>query len=203
MSNKILILFAHPRFEQSRTNQVLVRAIPRNEHITFHDLYEHYADFNVDIAREQRLLLEHDIIIWHHPMYWYSSPPLLKQWIDMVLAFGWAYGPGGEALKGKSLFNVFTSGGPREVYQREGRNRFTVREFLTPFEQTARLCHMHYLPPFGVQGTHRLSDSELASFGQEYAEILTRMINEDFNPEAIQRHLLLNDWLQNTKTSKA
>lgn len=106
--NKVLILFAHPRYEQSRTNEALVSRIPKNEYITFHDLYELYPDFNIDIQREQQLLIEHDIIIWHHPFYWYNVPPLLKQWIDIVLTFGWAYGPGGTALTGKMIFNVLT-----------------------------------------------------------------------------------------------
>lgn len=203
MANKILILFAHPKFEQSRTNQILVDSIPRNNDITFHDLYEHYADFNIDIEYEKQLLLDHDIIVWHHPLYWYSAPPLLKQWIDMVLEFGWAYGPGGEALKGKCVFNAFTSGGPREVYNREGRNRFTIHEFFASFEQTVRLCHMQYLPPFAVQGTHRLSDDQLRSFGSDYAEILTQMVAGDFNVGMLMKYPFLNDWLQTTKTEKA
>ena len=108
---KVLILFAHPRFEQSRTNAALLRRLPQDERLTFRDLYEAYPDFHIDIAAEQALLLAHDVIVWHHPFYWYSAPPLLKQWIDLVLQFGWAYGPGGEALKGKIIFNAFTAGG--------------------------------------------------------------------------------------------
>jgi glutathione-regulated potassium-efflux system ancillary protein KefG len=201
MSNKILILFAHPRFEQSRSNQVLVDSIPDHPNITFNDLYEHYADFNVDIEREKQLLLNHDIIVWHHPLYWYSSPPLLKQWIDMVLEFGWAYGVGGDALAGKMVFNAFTSGGPREVYRPEGRNRYTIQDFFHPFEQTVRLCKMEYLPPFGVQGTHRLTDAELQSFGRDYAHLLTRLADGDFSVEAMQQHAFMNDWLNLQKTT--
>ena len=145
---KVLILFAHPRLEKSIANAALLMGIPRHNAITFHDLYESYPDFNVDIKFEKSLLLSHDVIIWHHPFYWYSAPPLLKQWIDLVLEYGWAYGKGGDKLQGKLIFNVLTSGGKKEVYHAEGRNRYTVREFLRPFEQTARLCHMNYLPPF-------------------------------------------------------
>src|SRR5512145_2947646 len=122
----ILILLAHPRLEKSRVNAALLRAVPRIPGITVRDLYEEYPDFGVDVKREKDLLLGHDIIVWHHPFFWYSSPPLLKAWIDTVLEVGWAYGPGGVALKGKVAFNAITSGGPREAYSHEGRNRFTV-----------------------------------------------------------------------------
>jgi len=200
MAHKILILFTHPRFEQSRSNRVLVNAIPDHPDITFHDLYEQYADFNVDIAREQELVMNHDIIIWHHPLYWYSAPPLLKQWIDMVLEFGWAYGHGVSTLTGKLVFNTFTSGGPREAYSSDGRNCHPIRSFFTPFEQTVRLCHMEYLPPFAVQGTHKLSDAELHANGQAYAHLLLRLNEGGFSISEIQQYVFLNDWLSISKT---
>jgi glutathione-regulated potassium-efflux system ancillary protein KefG len=172
MPNKILILFAHPLFEKSRVNRSLVRQRRHVHHITFHDLYEVYPDYNIDIEHEKKLLLNHDVIVWHHPFYWYSCPPLLKQWIDMVLEVGWAYGPGGTALTGKKIVQVITTGGPGKAYTKEGNNRFTIREFLIPFEQTAVLCHMQYLPPMIIQGTHRLSEDDIKEHGNEYQQML-------------------------------
>lgn len=81
---RVLILFAHPRLEKSRANRALLDRMPRHAGITFHDLYEHYPDFNIDIRREQALLEKHDIVVLHHPFYWYSVPPLLKQYFDLV-----------------------------------------------------------------------------------------------------------------------
>lgn len=190
---KILILFAHPRLERSRINRALLRHIPAQNNITFHDLYEEYPDFNVDIEREKRLLLEHDIIIWHHPFYWYSCPPLMKQWIDMVLEFGWAYGPGGTYLKNKIIFNTITTGGARSAYDNQGYNRFTVREFLAPFDQTAHLCGMIYLPPFAVQGTHRFSDDELAYFADQYTILLQKLSEDRLDLNRLMKLPLLND----------
>src|SRR3989339_854985 len=142
--SRILILFAHPRFEKSRTNRTLLKNIEHQEGVTLNDLYEQYPDFNIDVCREKSLLLAHQIIIWHHPFYMYSAPALLKQWIDLVLEYGWAHGKGGDFLKDKMLFNVITSGGTREVYASGGYNRFTVQEFLIPFNQTATHCKMIY-----------------------------------------------------------
>jgi glutathione-regulated potassium-efflux system ancillary protein KefG len=187
----ILVIFAHPRFEKSRTNAVLLKNISHLSHVTVRDLYQEYPEYNIDIQREKELLLGHDIIIWHHPFFWYSCPPLLKQWIDVVLEIGWAYGPGGTALKGKLVFNAITTGGAREAYTREGRNRYTLREFLVPFEQTARLCQMTYLPPFAVQGTHRLTPEAIDRCGKEYALLLSRLTEDSLSIE----HLLTLDSL--------
>lgn len=170
--NKILILFAHPLFEKSRIHNALSQVIGVSENIAFHDLYETYPDFNIRIQAEQELLLHYDIIIWQHPFYWYSIPPLLKQWIDVVLEFGWAYGPGGEALKGKIIFNAVSAGGREEAYSDEGRNRFTVRQFLAPLEQTALLCNMHYIAPYVIHGTHLLTDNHISDYASEYQKLL-------------------------------
>ncbi len=190
---RILILFAHPRFEQSRAQRVLVEAVADMPEVNVHDLYELYPDFNVDIAREKELLVQHDIIVWQHPLYWYSAPPLLKQWIDMVLEFGWAYGPGGTALRDKWVFNVISSGGAEEAYQLGGRNRYPIHEYLRPFEQTARLCGMHFLPPFAVHGTHKLGDAELAALGARYGAIMQGLASGAFELSELQQLTYLHE----------
>jgi len=195
MANKILILFAHPRFERSANNYLLLKHIPSVDEITFHDLYQKYPDFNIDIACEKKLLADHQVIIWHHPFYWYSSPPLLKQWIDLVLEFGWAYGPGGNALQGKVILNCITVGGPRSAYSGDGYNRFTLMELLTPFNQTAYLCKMIWLPPFVMHGTHRISEEEKNHMAEEYGNLLDRLIKGEFSESDIRRYEYLNDWL--------
>ncbi|HEY0271818.1 MAG TPA: NAD(P)H-dependent oxidoreductase, partial [Chitinophaga sp.] len=79
---KILILFAHPVYERSRAQKVLAAAAQQVQGVTFRDLYERYPDFDVDVQKEQQLLLVHDVVILQHPLYWYSMPALLKQWMD-------------------------------------------------------------------------------------------------------------------------
>jgi len=157
----VLLLFAHPRYEQSRTNRTLLSGVEDLPGVTFHDLYEHYPEFNIDVDREKRLLEQHDVIIWHHPFYWYSCPPLLKQWIDVVLEFNWAYGPEGNALACSA-----------------GRNNYSINTFLRPFEQTARLCGMQYLPPYAVTGTHQLTDTERRNYAGEYRRILISLTED-------------------------
>jgi glutathione-regulated potassium-efflux system ancillary protein KefG len=52
---KILILFAHPRYENSLVQQRLCSEVRRVPGVTFHDLYEHYPDFDVQVDEEQAL----------------------------------------------------------------------------------------------------------------------------------------------------
>ena len=99
---KLLIVFAHPALERSRVNRRLVEAIGDLEGVAVHDLYEAYPEFDIDVRREQELLAAHDVIVLQHPFYWYSAPAILKEWQDLVLEHGWAYGRNGTALRGKS-----------------------------------------------------------------------------------------------------
>ncbi|MET7029110.1 glutathione-regulated potassium-efflux system oxidoreductase KefF [Sediminicola luteus] len=189
---KILVLFSHPKFENSRANSVLIDHIKDKEGVTFQDLYELYPDFNIDVKAEKELLVQHDVIIWHHPFYWYSCPPLMKQWIDMVLEFGWAYGPNTNALHSKICLNVITTGGSKEVYCSKGTNSFTINQFLRPFEQTAVLCGMRYFPPFAVMGTHKLSDEELDRDAKKYSKLID-LLQGEFTLSDFEGCAFLND----------
>lgn len=144
---KILILFAHPALHKSKVNKPMIDQLRVMDNITVQDLYETYPDFHIDIGREQDLVEAHDIIVLHHPFFWYSCPPLLKEWIDLTLTLGWAYGPGGTALHGKAMMSVITTGGSAEAYTPHGYNRYTIPQLLAPFDQTAHLCGMTYLKP--------------------------------------------------------
>jgi glutathione-regulated potassium-efflux system ancillary protein KefG len=197
----VLILFAHPRLENSRSNKALLEKIPTHSDLTFHDLYDLYPDFNINIEREKEVLLHHDVIIWMHPFYWYSAPPLLKQWIDMVLEFGLAYGPGGVALKDKWIFNSITTGGGPDAYKAGGGNRFTIQEFLRPFDQTATLCKMHYLPPFVVQATHKLTSETLAEKSVHFRDLIMGLLEDKFSLEQLRTLNFLNDLAPVTTSS--
>jgi glutathione-regulated potassium-efflux system ancillary protein KefG len=191
--SSVLILFAHPALEKSRTNRLLLEACQSVDGVTVNDLYEQYPDFDIDVDREQQLLLDHDYIILHHPFYWYSSPAIVKQWQDLVLEHGWAYGKEGNALVGKKILNVITTGGPRRGYEEEGFNRFTMHQFLAPFDQTAFLCKMTYLPPFVVHGTHRLAEAEMHQYASLYKSLLTMLTTDQIDIEDARTRRYLNE----------
>ncbi len=170
---RVLVLFAHPVLERSRVNRRLVGEIEGMENVFIHDLYEVYPTLDIDVRREQQLLVDHDVIVFQHPFYWYSAPAIVKEWQDLVLEHGWAYGKGGTKLKGKITLNAITTGGPESAYTKGGYNRFTIRELLTPFDQTAHLCGMRFLAPFVVHAALRItSDAELTPQKATYRALI-------------------------------
>jgi glutathione-regulated potassium-efflux system ancillary protein KefG len=174
--SRLLIQFFHPALHKSQVNRHLITAAEKVDGVTVRHLYELYPDYLIDVRAEQELLMAHDIIVLHHPFYWYSAPSLVKEWLDLVLEHGWAYGEGGNALQGKHLMQAVTCGGSAEVYCSSGSNHHSVRDFLLPFEQSARLCGMTYLAPFIVHGTGNLkSAAEVAPHAHGYAAVLAAL----------------------------
>ena len=179
---KILILFAHPRLSTSVVQRAMNHAAAGLENVTFHDLYAAYPDFLIDVKREQELLLSHDIFVFQHPFYWYSSPAIIKEWLDLVLENGWAYGTGGTALAGKYLMNAISTGGNRDAYRDQGRNRFPIEDLLRPFDQTAFLCGMAYLEPFIVYSGRHMDDGQLSGHAEKYRDLITGLRDGRVNP---------------------
>lgn len=149
---RVLVLFAHPAPHKSRVNVRLAAAVKDLPGVTFRDLYETYPDFLIDVEAEQKLLLEHDVIVFQHPFYWYSTPAILKEWFDLVLEYGFAYGEGGTKLAGKIWLSALTAGGGVSSYTPDGHNALSVRQLLAPVEQTANLCGMRFVEPFVIYG---------------------------------------------------
>lgn len=195
---RVLVLFAHPVIERSRVNRRLLAAIRGLDGVTIHDLYEAYPTFAIDVEREQALLLEHDVIVQQHPFYWYSAPAILKEWQDLVLEHGWAYGAGGTRLRGKVALNALTTGGPESAYRREGYNRFTIRELLAPFDQTANLCGMRYLAPFVVHAALRIvGDDDLGPRRDAYRRLIEALRDERLDLDRAERAQNLAEELDN------
>ena len=174
---EILVLVAHPELEQSRTNRRLLDAAlavqrESGRGVAVRDLYALYPDYLVDVDAEQAALAAAKLVVWQHPIRWYGMPPLMKLWCDDVLAFGWAYGPDGTALRGKDVWLVASTGGAEDSYRPDGYNRYFFDAFLPPYEQTAALCGMRFLPPLVMHGAHRADDAELSAHARAYAEHL-------------------------------
>lgn len=165
MSPRILLILCHPAFERSTVNKALLSAASELDNVTVHDLYQCYPDFFICIEDEQALLQQHDIVVFQHPFYWFSMPALLKEWQDLVLQFGFAFGPGETQLSGKKCLNVVTAGGSELAYSVQGHKKYSVEELLRPFECTALMCEMKYLSPLvfhDVMNADRLAIAKMA-----------------------------------------
>ncbi|TGA96909.1 general stress protein [Sporolactobacillus shoreae] len=172
---KILDIVVHPHLTESVVNKAWMNRLKQEENITVHDLYGTYPDGIIDVEKEQQLLLAHDRIVFQFPMYWYSSPSLLKQWEDDVLTYGWAYGSRGTQLRGKDFILAISIGGPESQYQAGGSHHFTISELTRPFQATSNLIGTRFLPIFKRYGVRLLSDVGL----QKSAEDLVTYLNAE------------------------
>lgn len=181
----MLILFAHPALEKSRVNRALGDAVSQLPGVTFRDLYEIYPDLDIRVDEEKALLASHEVIVLQHPFYWYSSPAVLKEYQDLVLEHGWAYGTGGTALRGKRMLQVITTGGSESAYRPGGLNEYPVRDLLRPFERTAALCGMTYLPPFIAYGALRMDSADIEAHADQYRRVVGGLRDGRIDPTTV------------------
>lgn len=190
---KVLVLYAHPSQHRSEVNRPLFKVAGRVDGVTTVDLYGEYPTFNIDIEREQRRLVEHDIIVFQFPLFWYSTPAILKEWQDLVLEYGFAYGHDGKALVGKVFLCALSAGGKEDAYQTEGYNHFTINELLQPIEQMARLTGMTYLAPFALFGSRTAAEeNRIDTHVALWETLLKTLVQDSANLERAQQVDLLN-----------
>ena len=168
----VYVLAAHPSWRESRVTRQLfdeARSVPG---VQLRDLYGSYPDYDIDVAAEQASVEAATLLVLLHPIQWYSMPALMKLWLDEVLRYGWAYGRSGTALHGKDLWLVASTGGPEGSYHPQGYNRYFFDAFLPPYEQTAALCGMRFLPPLLLHGAHRVGESEVQAHADVFRQRL-------------------------------
>ena len=166
---KLKVLLAHPALERSCVNRLMAEAIRDEPDIDLVDLYQCYPDGMINVDREQTRLQSMDLLVLQHPFYWYSAPALLKEWLDLVLAYGFAYGDGADALSGKYVMSAISAGAPEAAYCESGYNQQSVETLLTPFEQTFHYCEMHWLRPLlKFEAISGISEAEASIHAQAY-----------------------------------
>ena len=179
---KLLVYYAHPGNKHSRVNKKLADVAKDQKKLTFVDLYQEYPRYDINIDLEQERLVEHDVILFQHPLFWYSTPSLIKEWIDLVLEHGFAFGKGGDKLANKIMMNVISAAGPEDAYTPKGYQHYPLRTFLTPLEQTARLCHMKYSAPYILYSALDADESNvLAKHVDGYRKMLASICNDTFD----------------------
>lgn len=195
--SKVLVLFAHPRSDRSEVNARLVDVARSVAGVRVIDLYAEYPTFEIDVDREQERLVEHDVVVFQHPVYWYSCPALLKEWQDLVLEHGFAYGSEGHALEGKTLVSAVTAGAREEVYAPDGSYELTLRQYFAPFEHTALLCRMRYLAPFALYAAgHAEEEGRLDAHLERYRKLLEALVEERLDLDAAARAKCLRSDLE-------
>lgn len=170
---KTALIFAHPYFEASKANRALLDAVRELPEVEVADLHALYPDGRIDVDVELERLLSADRIVLQFPMFWYSTPPLLKQWQDEVLTPAYYITPEvGDQLKGKPVRVVTTLSGEPEAYQSDGRVGLTVEELLHPLRATARRCGWVWEAPFFINDMRDPSPEQLAVHAARYRALL-------------------------------
>jgi len=177
-----LVIVAHPSLSQSSiANRVIIDKIRALPDVTIKDIHQENPSFRFNVEEEQAALRKAESIVFQFPFYWYSVPGILKEWMDQVLTYGFAYGSTGDKLKGKHFLASTTIGGPSESYCDSGYNNFTIGELLKPLRQMANLTGMVFHKPIvshgmifipGVYNTREAVEER----AREHAERLSRHI---------------------------
>lgn len=159
---KILVIVAHPTINQSVVNRGWIDALQRHpDRYTVHELYATYPDGQIDVAAEQALVEGHGSVIFQFPIYWFSCPPLLKQWFDSVFTHGWAFGAAATAFKGRKFGLALSHGTPTAEYAATGKVGHSLTEMLVPFASIARYVGAEYLPPFTSHALEFFTEEEI------------------------------------------
>jgi len=180
MGDSVTLIVAHPDLPVSRANRAMIDAARDVDGVTVHDLYAAYPDLFIDGAAERERLDKTNAIVLQHPIYWYSAPGLLKEWLDRTLTAGWAYGRNGDALKGKKLLSSITTGSAGPAYSPEGVHGRAIADYLRPYEQTAKFCGMQWCEPLVFHHARMADDTNLGS----HVATFTRRLRELAGAEA-------------------
>ncbi|MFZ4875414.1 NAD(P)H-dependent oxidoreductase [Janthinobacterium sp. Mn2066] len=178
---KTLVIVVHPKIENSVVNQRWLQELSLYpEQFTIHHLHQAYPDGHIDVAKEQALVEAHGNVVLQFPMYWFNCPPLMKKWLDDVLAYGWAYGTGGDAFKGRKVALGVTAGINQADFSPEGKWGHTLAQLLAPFEVTFNYIQAEGRQLFAFYGAE-YGDAEPAyaervqQSAVEYARFLTAL----------------------------
>jgi glutathione-regulated potassium-efflux system ancillary protein KefF len=172
------VVYAHPYPDRSVANHALIGALAGLPALRLASLYDLYPDWAIDVSAEQEALARAKVLVLQHPLHWYGCTPMLKLWLDKVLALGWAYGEGGTALQGKTCLWVVTTGGDERSYSPQGLHAHPFEAFVAPLRQTAALCGMRFAEPLVLHAAHRQSPASLAEAGRAYRQRLLALVSE-------------------------
>ncbi|OEH91141.1 NAD(P)H-dependent oxidoreductase [Bacillus solimangrovi] len=174
---KTLVVIAHPNLETSVVNKRWVEELKKYpEQYTIHEIYKAYPDGKIDVEKEQKLIESHENLVFQFPVYWFNCPPLLKQWLDDVFAFGWAFGPEGDKLEGRKIALAVSAGIRNEDYSKSGRYQYTLDEVLVPFKTTALYCKADYRSFFAFYGAeYEPSESDIENSAHDYVKFLKEL----------------------------
>ena len=135
-----------------------------------------------DIQAELDKLLWADLLILNFPIFWFSTPAILKGWIDRVLVSGVCYGgkrfydQGG--LAGKKALVTVTLGGREHMFG-EGAIHGPLEDMLRPLLRgTLAYVGFDVLEPFVAWHVPYISDEARQQFLLDYGQRLQQLSDD-------------------------
>ncbi|MGE8189388.1 NAD(P)H-dependent oxidoreductase [Pseudomonas sp. NPDC086278] len=135
-----------------------------------------------DIRQELDKLLWADLLILNFPIFWFSTPAILKGWIDRVLVSGVCYGgkrfydQGG--LSGKKALVSVTLGGREHMFG-DGAIHGPLEDMLRPILRgTLAYVGFDVLEPFVAWHVPYINDEARKEFLQGYQQRLQHLADE-------------------------
>ncbi len=175
----VLILFAHPNLEHSRVHRRLLQALSGMEQVTLHDLYQVYPDFFIDTAQEQALLADHQHIVLQFPLYWFSTPSLLKEWQDLVLPQPGRHSPDLLDLRGKTLSLAVSFSEPLRAAGVPADPQGAIEAVFLPIRLAAQRAGLTWCPPFVIPHANQLDDTQLTLVAEDFRDhLLAKLYRE-------------------------
>ncbi|MWV62857.1 flavodoxin family protein [Helicobacter saguini] len=132
-----LVIFAHTYWKDSKANKALLEAASKLENVKIHNLTTTYPTAAIDVDKEISLLKETKKIVFQFPLFWFSTPSIMKEWEDVVLG-KILYGDNPKLLSGKTFKVITTAGGTKETY--EGHHGYTIETLMLPLN-----CAFQYI----------------------------------------------------------
>jgi len=127
--------------------------------------------FNEDIIKEQKKLLNANLLILQFPLWWGSYPAMLKGWIERIISSGYAYGSN-FLLENKRVLLSVTTGGAKEDSEIEYYQK-KIYELGTDIFTYAK---MSVLKPIINHGPAYINDSQRQSLFENSEQQLISLL---------------------------
>lgn len=176
---KIGIWLSHPNYDHSFANKYIVDQLLEYPSITLRHIDKEYPQGIIDVLAEQELLMNVDTVILQFPIFWYNYPASMKNWLDTVFLFDFAFGPKGDKLQGKNIIISVTTGGPANSYSHNGFNNHTIQEYLYGLKQLSYFVKMNYrgiITSYGIKEIDKERE-KLEKKLSDHVESIKNLIN--------------------------
>jgi len=170
------MILAHPNIEESIGNKIISNIIAQQKNTEVRHLDQLYPDFKIDIKTEQEALLSAETIVFQYPLFWYSTPAILKEWIDQVFQYGFAFGANSYNLEGKKIILSFTIGSPTTDYPQDIIDKITFH-----LKGLSQYCKMDFLGVLFCNDINNYTDGakeKAIDRSNSQAEKLIELINQ-------------------------